>query len=109
LTFLLCGAGGGSTVNFGAAAAGGGGGAGQVVVGSIYLDANQTITIGAGSSFYTYTVGNISQAGNTTIAATAPFFVTALGNLKTYASTAYYGWVGGGLGAMNGFNTNSDY
>jgi hypothetical protein len=94
--------GGGSTVNFGASAAGGGGGAGQVVVGSIYLDANQTITIGAGSSFYGYTTGNISQAGNTTIAATAPFFVTALGNLKTYASSAYYGWVGGGLGAMNG-------
>ena len=98
--FLAIG-GGGATLEF-AGNASGGGGAGQLVCGSIYLDANQTITIGAGASRFVYTVGKVNQAGNTTIAATSPFFVTALGNLITYDSTTSFGYVGGGLGGING-------
>ncbi len=83
--------------------AGSGGGAGQVVIGSLYLDTNQTITIGAGASFFDYLIAaKFSQAGNTTIAATSPFFVTALGNLQGITGGDYYGYVGGGNGAVNG-------
>jgi hypothetical protein len=83
--------------------AGGGGGAGQVVIGSIYLDANQTITIGAGASFFDYLAGaGFRQAGNTTIAATSPFFVTALGNIQSQSGDNFYAYVGGGNGTVNG-------
>ena len=83
--------------------AGSGGGAGQLVTGSLYLDANQTITIGAGASFFDYLIAaKFSQAGNTTIAATSPFFVTALGNLQGISGGDYFAYVGGGNGAVNG-------
>jgi hypothetical protein len=83
--------------------AGGGGGAGQVVIGSIYLDTNQTITIGAGGAFYVYTSANFVQAGNTTIAATAPFAVGALGNVSTILANAGQNsgtYIGGGNGTQ---------
>jgi hypothetical protein len=86
-----------------ASEAGGGGGAGQVVIGSIYLDTNQTITIGAGGAFYVYTSANFVQAGNTTIAATAPFAVGALGNVSTIISNAGLNsgtYIGGGNGTQ---------
>ena len=86
-----------------ASEAGGGGGAGQVVIGSIYLDTNQTITIGAGGPFYVYTSANFVQAGNTTIAATAPFAVGALGNVSTILSNAGQNsgtYIGGGNGTQ---------
>ena len=90
-----------------AAEAGGGGGAGQVVIGSIYLDTNQTITIGAGGSFYVYTSANFVQASNTTIAATAPFAVGALGNVSTIISNAGLNsgtYIGGGNGTQKAGN-----
>ncbi len=80
---------------------GGGGGAGQVVFGSVYLDANQTITIGAGGSFFA-TGTNFSQGGNTSIAATSPFTQTALGGLaETGPEANGQGFVGGGAGSTN--------
>ncbi len=83
--------------------AGGGGGAGQVVLGSIYLDTNQTITIGAGASFFDYLIAaKFSQAGSTTIAATSPFFVTALGSLQGHDSGNNGVYVGGGVGSIGG-------
>ena len=80
---------------------GGGGGAGQVVFGSVYLSANQTITIGAGGSFFA-TGTNFSQGGNTSIAATSPFTQTALGGLaETGPEANSQGFVGGGAGSTN--------
>ena len=65
--YLAIGGGGGNISRAGTAA--GGGGAGQAVFGSIYLDTNQTITIGAGSSASLSAI--LLQAGNTSIAATS--------------------------------------
>lgn len=80
----------------------GGGGAGQVKIGSIYLSANQTVTIGAGSSFFTYSSSTPSQGGDTSIAATSPFTQTASGNLSSAFGTAGSGvYIGGGVGAGN--------
>jgi hypothetical protein len=81
----------------------GGGGSGVLLIGSIYLDANQTITIGAGGSGAEYTT--VHTAGNTSIAATSPFTVTASGGITStgggqvdaYKSSAF---VGGGPGAI---------
>jgi hypothetical protein len=53
-----------------------GGGGGTVLIGSVYLDANQTITIGAGGAL----AGNfddIAVSNPTILAATSPFTVTA--------------------------------
>ena len=82
---------------------GGGGGAGQLVCGSVYLDANQTITIGAGSSKYNYGT-TVNQASNTTIAATSPFAINALGNQVSSSGSGdlQQGYVGGGIGGWNG-------
>jgi hypothetical protein len=104
--YLAIGGGGGSfyvTTNF----AGGGGGAGQVVMGSIYLSANQTITIGAGGSFFAYDVAGLTQGGNTSIGNSSPYFVqTASGNISDSSgngSLAQGGaFVGGGVGGANG-------
>ncbi len=100
--YLAIGGGGGAQRLGGTS--GGGGGAGQLVCGSVYLSANQTITIGAGSSFYNYVSTNFNQAGNTTIAATAPFAINALGNQVSSAASSFVqvGYVGGGVGAAGG-------
>ena len=97
--YLAIGGGGGNISR--AATAAGGGGAGQAVFGSIYLSANQTITIGAGSS--NSSSATFLQAGNTSIAATSPFTQTALGNINNLENSGYFNfaYVGGGNGAAN--------
>lgn len=94
--YLAVGGGGGASNN---SSRGAGGGAGQLVIGSVYLDANQTITIGGGGSFVA--LNSATQGTNTTIAATSPFTQTALGNVghSTGPSGAY---VGGGQGSVGG-------
>ena len=75
----------------------GGGGCGQVLIGSVYLSANQTITIGAGSS--TAAFSTTRTAGNTSLAATSPFTVTAGGAINLNSAndgTAFNGFGGGG-------------
>ena len=94
--------GGGGAMKILAAYGAGGGGAGQVVIGSVYLSANQTITIGAGSPLFTYSTTTPSQGGATSIAATSPFTQTASGNLSSAFATAGSGvYIGGGVGAGN--------
>jgi len=97
--FLAIGGGGGSSY-IGSTYAGGGGGAGQVVCGSIYLSANQTITIGAGGSFYSYAIYS-SQATATIVGAASPFNVGAVGNFVFNNGNAQpVSHVGGGIGSM---------
>ena len=89
--------GGGGAVSVGGGYAGGGGGAGQVSIAQMYLDANQTVTIGAGGALVS---GGFTQGSNTSIAASSPFAFFASGNISsvapTFQSTAY---IGGGLGS----------
>ncbi len=97
--FCAVGAGGGGQNPGNASWSTSGGGAGQIIFGSIYLSANQTITIGAGSGVASG-AGKFIQASNTTIAATAPFAVTANGNICCEISNAATGvYVGGGFGS----------
>jgi len=100
--YLAIGGGGGSRQQL-ASRAGGGGGAGQVVIGSVYLDANQTITIGAGSGFFAIATEFV-QASATTIAATAPFEIRAIGNNVSPNGqvSKSLGYVGGGVGTSDG-------
>ena len=99
--FCAIGGGGGALSIATAGYAAGGGGAGQVLIGSIYLDANQTVTIGAGGSFYVYTT-LFTQAGNTTIGASAPFVVGAAGNIVSSSLVAQsLGYIGGGVGSAD--------
>ncbi len=104
--YCLVGAGGGGsydTVN--PNRAGAGGGAGQVRFGSIYLDANQTVTIGAGAAPPTGT-GKLVKAGDTSIAATSPFTQTASGNVcAQYINARTGAFVGGGYGSHSGEGT----
>lgn len=94
--------GGGGAMKVLAAYGGGGGGAGQVVIGSVYLSANQTVTIGAGSPLFLYSSSTPSQGGASSIAATSPFTQSALGNLSGTTGTAGSAvYVGGGVGAGN--------
>jgi hypothetical protein len=108
---ITCAIGGGGGALSGLADPGGGGGAGQVVFGSIYLSADQTITIGGGGAFFVYTT-IFSQAGNTSIAATSPFTQTALGNFvgsrnNTTVCTSFVGGgCGNGVGAQLAFTGN---
>lgn len=108
--YLAIGGGGGALYD--PTAAGGGGGAGQAVFGSVYLSANQTITIGGGGALFIYST-MFSQAGNTTIAATSPFTQTALGNFvgtrnNNLTCTSFVGGgVGNGAGAQLSFLGNS--
>jgi hypothetical protein len=98
--FLAIGGGGGSIYISGIYANGGGGG-GQVVSGSIYLSANQTITIGAGGAIYSYN-GPFSQATATIIGAASPFNVGAVGNLEVSDGVAKpLAHIGGGIGSSN--------
>ncbi len=97
--FLAIGGGGGSNY-VSAVYANGGGGGGQVVSGSIYLSANQTITIGAGGSFYNYDT-RYSQASPTIIGAASPFNVGAVGNfVVSDGSAKSLAYIGGGVGSL---------
>ena len=80
----------------------GGGGGGQAVFGSVYLSANQTITIGAGGAQIAHE--SFGQAGNTSIAATSPFTQTAIGNMATNKSSSGGSglYLGGGIGSVGG-------
>ena len=95
--YLAVGGGGGASNN---SSRGGGGGGGQVLIGSVYLSANQTITIGAGGSFSSLQVA--TQGGNTSVAATSPFTQTALGNIGYVYADSSGPYVGGGQGSSNG-------
>jgi hypothetical protein len=99
--FCAIGGGGGAT-NVGIAGyAGGGGGAGQVSIASVYLDTNQTVTIGAGGAFYAYTTF-FTKAGDTTVGATAPFIIGAAGNnANTSQAIISLGYIGGGVGSAD--------
>ena len=93
--------GGGGSVYIGAGYAGGGGGAGQVSMGQIYLDTNQTITIGAGGAVFSFEL--FTQGGNTTIGAPSPFNPAGIGNISSTPNTAGgSGFIGGGSGGANG-------
>ena len=98
--YLAIGGGGGS-IYISATYSNGGGGAGQVVSGSIYLSANQTITIGAGGAIYSYN-GPFSQASPTIIGAASPFNVGAVGNfVASDPSAKPLAHLGGGVGSSN--------
>jgi hypothetical protein len=102
---LVGGGGGGSYDNVNPNRAGAGGGAGQVRFGSIYLDANQTVTIGAGAAPPTGT-GKLVKAGDTSIAATSPFTQTASGNVcAQYINARTGAFIGGGYGSHSGAGT----
>jgi hypothetical protein len=94
--------GGGGALSIGIGGyAGGGGGAGQVSIASVYLDTNQTITIGAGGAFYLYTTF-FTKAGDTTVGATAPFVIGAAGNGAQSSQAAIsLGYIGGGVGSAD--------
>ena len=100
--YLAVGGGGGSNYWSSPTRAGGGGGNGCLVIGSIYLSTNQTITIGGGGSFAD--LGVTTQGGDTSIAATSPFTQTAAGNTATInANTGgATGFTGGGFGSILG-------
>ena len=102
--FLAVGGGGGAA-KVGAATAGGGGGAGGLVQGSIYLSANQTITIGAGGALMPLAgaaIAMFTEGGTTSIGT----LIAAPGNLSSqpdvgggvFPSFVYFG---GGVGATN--------
>ncbi len=95
--YCAVGGGGGASNNN---SRGGGGGGGQVLIGSVYLSANQTITIGAGGSFSSLQVA--TQGGNTSVAATSPFTQTALGNIGYVYADSSGAYVGGGQGSSGG-------
>ena len=102
---LVGGAGGGAYDSVNPNRAGAGGGAGQVRFGSIYLDADQTVTIGAGAAPPTGT-GKLVKAGDTSIAATSPFTQTASGNVCTeYINARTGAFIGGGFGSHSGGGT----
>ena len=103
--YCAIGGGGGAMQILASYGAGGGGGA-QVVIGSVYLSANQTITIGSGSPFFVFNTTALSQGGNTSIAATSPFTQTAIGNLASSYGTGGSGaYLGGGVGNGNSFTS----
>jgi hypothetical protein len=99
--FLAIGGGTGH-IHFGSDTAGGngGGGCGVVLSSSIYLSANQTITIGAGGSFVNY-INTPSQGGATSIGS----FISASGGLVGTSSTGVFpAFTGGGAGGYAGYN-----
>lgn len=85
--YLICaggGAGGSSSVT---SNIGGGGGAGGIMQGTVYLDANQTVTIGAGGS--------------------PSVDLTTQGNSSSIGGARGYSVAGGGAGGWRGGNRNS--
>ena len=93
--------GGGGSVYRGSPFSGGGGGAGQVGIGQIYLDTNQTITIGAGGT--AFQIGGFTQGGNTTIGASSPFNPAGIGNISnSHNGNSGDAYIGGGAGKHDG-------
>lgn len=97
--YCLIGGGSGTSYFAGGVRPSGGGGGGAVSVGSIYLSANQTVTIGAGGSFTAWATA--SEGGNTTLGASSPFNPLAVGSKVRTPSSGdgqVQFCVGGGLG-----------
>ncbi len=78
--FLAIGGGAGSLYRSDSSRASGGGGAGCVICGTVYLSANQTITIGAGGA--TTDTGSRTTGNATTIGAGSPFVIIAGGAIN---------------------------
>ena len=94
-----------------------GGGSGVVLVGSVYLSANCTITIGAGSGIVIFNAES-NKATSSSIGAPSPFAITAGGAVGTITFNPPYRGVsyqrlGGGYGSINqassNTTTNNDY
>jgi len=97
--------GGGTGNNNEAGFSGGGGGSGALVIGSFYLSANATVTIGAGSATAAI-ITTQRTAGDTTINAPSPFAVVAVGSQSVGQGNAQItGFVAGGAGAGAGSTT----
>jgi hypothetical protein len=97
--YLAVGGGSGNGYYVAGANAGAGGGSGCLQIGSIYLDTNQTITIGGGSATAQWL--NVHTASNTSIAATSPFTQTIGGNVSDGDSSGIGRIaVGGGMGSI---------
>jgi len=103
--YLIIGGGSGSNIRNDSARANGGGGAGAVLCGTIYLAANQTITIGAGGSFVNY--GTTSVGSSTSIGAAAPYIAVAGGSIASWATKGQASGLGnwGNDTTSNTFNT----
>ena len=101
--YLIIGGGSGTSYYASTRRPSGGGGCGAVVCNSIYLSANQTITIGAGGSFTAF--GTRSTGSNTTIGASSPFNPLAVGS-RVFTATEDGGvsqlQIAGGLGGSAG-------
>jgi hypothetical protein len=101
--YLIIGGGSGTSYYASVRRPSGGGGCGAVVCNSIYLSANQTITIGAGGSFTAF--GTRSTGSNTTIGASSPFNPLAVGS-RVFTATEDGGvtqlQIAGGLGGSAG-------
>jgi hypothetical protein len=101
--YLIIGGGSGTSYYASARRPSGGGGCGAVVCNSIYLSANQTITIGAGGSFTAF--GTRSTGSNTTIGASSPFNPLAVGSrvfTGTEDGSVTQLQIAGGLGGSAG-------
>jgi hypothetical protein len=93
------GAGGGNVGSGGSAATGSGGGAGGIMVGSVFLDANTTVTVGAkGLGAANSTSGSLSRLGTTTDDFTATGGIAVAGNNYVAAGNS-------GVGQRFGQNT----
>jgi hypothetical protein len=101
--YLIIGGGSGTSYYASTRRPSGGGGCGAVVCNSIYLSANQTITIGAGGSFTAF--GTRSTGSNTTIGASSPFNPLAVGSrvfTATEDGAVTQLQIAGGLGGSAG-------
>ena len=103
--YLIIGGGSGSNIRNDSARANGGGGAAAVLCGTIYLAANQTITIGAGGSFVNY--GTTSVGSSTLIGAAAPYIAVAGGSIASWATKGQASGLGnwGNDATSNTFDT----
>jgi len=95
--YLLVGGGGGSMKNI-AAEAGGGGGAGQIRQGSVYLSANQTVTVGAGGGIFDM-AENATEIFTQGVATSIGSLISASGNVSRANPNGSTLWfTGGGAG-----------